>query len=84
MSAIVRRNDRYIADYQMQSGELFFAWTKNIDKAAEYDDDFAALLAREVDGKIIPVMEEGNDGQTPIHPDRLHNPPSQKAALPNG
>ena len=59
MPALIRRNDKYVADWFLKQDSRFaFTWTKDLEKAAEYSDDFAALLALKSRGKIIPVVDE--------------------------
>jgi hypothetical protein len=58
MPAIVRRNDKYVAAYALQDEGFRFSWTKDIETAEEYGDEFAALVSRKVGGKIIPVVAE--------------------------
>ena len=60
MPALVRRNEKFISGYVFRSDKLRFAWTRNIEQAAEYDEDFAAVVARIVGGKSIPVVLEQN------------------------
>ncbi len=56
MPYLVRRNDKFISGYTFESARFRFSWTRNIEQAAEYEEDFAAVVARMVGGKRIPVL----------------------------
>jgi hypothetical protein len=59
VTAIVRRKDKYVSGYIFQPiGRYRFSWTKDIETAEEYGDDFAALISGMVGGKTIPVVKE--------------------------
>ena len=58
MPALIRRNDKFVSGYAFASAEFRFSWTRNIEKAAEFHEDFAAVVARMVGGKSIPVVLE--------------------------
>jgi hypothetical protein len=58
VTAIVRRNDKFIASYAYDDGRYRFYWSKDVEDAEGYADDFAALISGMVGGKTIPVVKE--------------------------
>jgi hypothetical protein len=58
MTAIVRRDDQYVAAYTLKDDRYRFVWTTDINRAAEYSDAFAELVARKVGGKTLPLDTE--------------------------
>lgn len=65
MPALIRRDDKYVRDWTLRPDSRFsFSWTKDLEKAAEYSDDFAALVALKVGGKLIPVVKETHTAES--------------------
>ena len=58
MPSIVRREDQYLSRYTLSQDRLRFEWTEDLDQADELDDEFAVMVARMVEGKVVPIVRE--------------------------
>lgn len=59
MPSIVRREDQYLSRYTLAHDRLRFEWTEDLDQADELDDEFAVMVARMVEGKVVPIVRGG-------------------------
>lgn len=55
--AIVKKGAQYVANYALVNGHFNFKWVRTVERALPMNAHFAAYIAREIQGKVIPILD---------------------------